>query len=405
MLLAIVSVATVLLLTACGGASESKGTKDQPATSGATEANGTTGAPSGAVTEIKQTSGFLGLIGSIPDSVHNRAWVQVNDYRRFREAFDIQLPGSEADEDALMEYLLRPIDMPQFFGSFISGYGQFASQALERRRYLGFDLRDVHRGGEVGFPPQVLEVLQGDFDPGVTAQALAACAECEPHEESERAGIKFYSWGEDLRLEIEKIFAPPAYDNLGRGSHIAVQTNQVFRSLELAGMRSLIDTSLGRQDSLAEVEQFRLLAAGLDELNAYGGLFTDQTQSMDQILADIGTFTQEAQAALKSRLEMEPLLLPYDAFATGAGRDSQGQYMAVVLVHPSERSARRNVELLRRRIEEAQSMWTNEPWSKFFDEMEIRSEGAVLLGKLRGERTRSLWIQFIFQRDPLLLHE
>ena len=181
---------------------------------------------------------------------------------------------------------------------------------MERRRYLGFDLRDVQRGAEVGLPPEKLEVLQGDFDPSVTARALAACTECEPPEATERAGIKFYSWGEDLRVDIKKILAPPAFDRLGRGSHIAVQTNHVFRSLELAGMRSLIDTSLGRQDSLAEVDEFRLLAAGLDELNAYSGLLTDETQSLDQVIADLNTFTQEEQAALRSRLETEPLLCP-----------------------------------------------------------------------------------------------
>ncbi len=99
------------------------------------------------------------------------------------------------------------------------------------------------------------------------------------------------------------------------------------------------------------------------------------------------------------------MLKPYGSFATGAGRDDRGQYMVVVLVHSSERAAQQNVELLRRRIEEAQSLWTNEPWSDFFEEMEIRAEGEVLLGKLWGERTGSLWLRFILNRDPLLLHE
>lgn len=116
-------------------------------------------------------------------------------------------------------------------------------------------------------------------------------------------------------------------------------------------------------------------------------------------------FTQDQLDRLTATLEAETLLLPCDAFATGAGRDNRGQYMAVVLVHSSDRAARQNVELLRRRIEDAQSLWTNEPWSDFFEDMELRADGRVLLGKLWGERTRSLWLNFIFQRDPLLLHE
>ena len=281
-------------------------------------------------------------------------------------------------------------------------------QALDRRRYLGFDIQDVLRSAEAGLPPGVLEVIQGDFDPGLTARALTACTECETPEEDERNGIKFYSWGEDLAVDVKKRFAPPAFDQLGRGGRIAVLDGYVFRTVESPGMRRLIDTSVGRGDSLADVEDFRLLAAGLDELNAYSGILTGQAQSFDEaltvLLAD-SAFTQEDVARLRARMEEELLLLPYDAFATGAGRDDRGQYMAVVLVHSSEGAAEENVELLRRRIEEAQSLWIGRPWSDFIEEMDIRSDGVVLLGKLWGERTVNLWLQFIFSRDPLLLHE
>ena len=92
LLLTVISFTLVLLLAACGGGSDDG-----------------------------EGSGFVELLEVIPDSAQTSAWVQVNDYQRFREAFDIQLPGPEADADALIEYLLRPIDMPQFFGSFISG--------------------------------------------------------------------------------------------------------------------------------------------------------------------------------------------------------------------------------------------------------------------------------------------
>ena len=308
-----------------------------------------------------ETSGFLELLEVIPDNAQTRGWVQVNDYQRFRETFDIQIPGPEAGEEALMDYLLRPIDMPQFFGPFISGYGQFAPQALERRRYLGFDLRDVHRSAEAGVPPNVLEVVQGDFDPNKTALALAACAECEAPEETERRGTKFYSWGEDLVVDVQKILAPPAFDRLGRGGRIAVLDEYVFRTLETGGMEALIDARRGDRSSLAGVDDFRALAAGLDEQNAYSGLLTDMTQSFDETLRDILdgadiTFSREEQARQRATLEEEPLLRPYEAFATGAGRDNRGQYMVVVLVHSSDRAAQQNVELLRRRIEESQSL-------------------------------------------------
>ena len=299
-------------------------------------------------------SGFQELLEVIPDTAESRGYVLLNDYQRFRETFDIQLPGPEAGDEALMDYLLRPLDMPNWVtGPFISGYGQTAPQALDRRQYLGFDLRNVHRSAEAGVPPGVLEVVRGDFDPGVTAWALAACTECDAPEETERHGVKFYSWGEDLRANLVKILVPPAYDRLGRGGRIAVLDEYVFRTVETPGMRNLIVTSVGRRDSLADVEDFRLLAAGLDELNAYSEFMTDKTQSLDETLTNLfaeSAFTQEDMASVRARLEEEPLLKPYDTFATGAGRDSRGQYMAVVLVHASERAAEQNVKLLRQRI-------------------------------------------------------
>ena len=358
LLLTVMSVTTVLLLAACGGG---------------------TGDGEGSV--------FEELLGTIPDTLETRGFVEFHDYLRFREAFDIRLPGPEADEEALGEYLLRPIGMPQFQGPFISGYGEAGFQAVERRRYLGFDVRNVDQSLLAGSPPGTLEVLRGSFDPDATEEALKACSECDPPRQTEWSGIRLYSWGEDLAVDTNKILAPPAFDRLGRGGRLAVLDDYVFRTVETAGMIQLIDASLGLRDSLADADEFRLLATGLDELNAYSGLLTDETQSLDVALTDLlggfgGNFTQQEVAQLRATMEAEPLLRPYDAFATGAGKDNRGQYMAVVLVHRSERVDRRNVELLRRRIEEAKSLVTGEPWADFFDDMEIQADGVVLLGKL-----------------------
>ena len=77
------------------------------------------------------TSGFQELLEVIPDTAETRGYVLLNDYQRFRETFDIQLPGPEAGEEALMDYLLRPRDMPLWVtGPFISGYGPTLAPGL-----------------------------------------------------------------------------------------------------------------------------------------------------------------------------------------------------------------------------------------------------------------------------------
>ena len=99
------------------------------------------------------------------------------------------------------------------------------------------------------------------------------------------------------------------------------------------------------------------------------------------------------------------MLRPYEVFAVGGGEDGQGSYMAVVLVHSDQRAAESNVGLLRRRIEEAKSLVGGQPWADFVDDMEIRADGRVLLGKLRGQRIARIWLDWIYRQDTLLLHE
>ena len=174
-------------------------------------------------------------------------------------------------------------------------------------------------------------------------------------------------------------------------------------------MRRLIDTHQGERDSLADVEEYLLLARGLAELEARSALLSDRNQSVqetvDYHLAGLPGYTQESIDELRRLLEAEPLLRPYDAFATGAGWDNRGLYMAVVLIHPNEQAAEENVGLLRRRIEEAKLSVAGEPWADFFDDMEIHAKGRVVLVKLWGEGTRGLWLSIVRARDFLLLHE
>ena len=61
---------------------------------------------------------------------------------------------------------------------------------------------------------------------------IADCAECPEPEILEHAGIEFYSWGEELKLSIDRSLQPPAFDLLGRGSRIAVLDSLVLRTVE-----------------------------------------------------------------------------------------------------------------------------------------------------------------------------
>ena len=297
--------------------------------------------------------------------------------------------------------------MPPFSYKVLLSGADFQALTSSRRQYLDFDIWNVDQSVEAGAPPGLLEVVRGRFDPAATKLALAACTECEAPEEKAHVGVKYYSWGEDQVVAVDNIYAPPAFDRLGRGGRIAVLEEYVFRTVETADMEALIDAYRGNRDSLADVKDYRLLAEGLSELAAFSAFLTDKSQSLDETLTDLlgESYTQVQLDALMASLGQEPLLRPYQVFATGTGKDKDGRYMALVLVHDDAETTSQNVGQLKSRIQMAKSLVTGEPWTQLVDNMEVRSDGRVLLAKLRGERIARAWLRWVFSRDSLILHE
>ena len=89
-------------------------------------------------------------------------------------------------------------------------------------------------------------------------------------------------------------------------------------------------------------------------------LLQDGATRKDVVQGDV----VQAQRELSER---GPWLHPYDAFASGAGKDENGHYMALALVHAADASAEENVGLLRRIIEEEGSAFYYISWSDYID--------------------------------------
>ncbi len=292
-------------------------------------------------------------------------------------------------------------------GPFISGFDAYLEVTVEQfHENLAFDLRNVDQSVLAGVHPGMLEVVRGRFDPEATGQALDACAECPQPVIAEHLGISFYSWGDDLAIDVTNILSPPAFDQFGRGGRIAVQEEYVFRTVETPGMQGLISASLGHRSSLAEAPDFQLLAGAMSDLSVHSVLFSDQTLGVEETLETLGEdySTSEVMEELRQALEQSPLLRPYQALAMGGGKNGIGVYMALALVHGDDESAEANVDLLRQRIMETSSLYDSRPWRGRVDSMEIRAEGRVLLARLYGDMSRARPALFV-QRDNLLIHE
>ena len=180
-----------------------------------------------------------------------------------------------------------------------------------------------------GPPAAKLDVTLGSFDPKATDEALRSCSGCPPPEREEYGGVSYYSWGPDGVIDESKVWVPPAFDRFGRGGRVAVLDSYVFRTLTADEMKALIDALRDEGPSLADFEEYRLLAAGMSRLGAYSMLLSDNTfglEAMVESYLERPKAAGEDEAKVRATFAGPGTLRPYQAFAPGAGRDEDGPY-------------------------------------------------------------------------------
>ena len=384
--------ALAVLLTGCS---------DEP---DPTPSNGTV---SSTTTSSEQGGLFFDLMKLIPLTGDSRRIVSFNGYRLAREANGIQAPAEDASDQDLEEYLLELRSTGMADGPWISGFIRESMAQLEQRQYLGFGVGDVERSIMAGEPPYTLEAVSGRFDPETTDASLAACAECDKPEIQEHLGVKFYSWGEDYKLDLKKTLHPPAYDVLGRGGRIAVLNSVVFRTLGTAGMKSLIRTYGGNGDSLADDPDLALATGALQNLGVYSALLAGDVERFTGPLDSLLSPEERAQLQkMREQLQMEAGTTSdkYSVLGAGVAKDADGFVTILVFVYEDEGAASRNVQDFEGRLANGRSMLTGQPWTEYFPEGEVWNDGRALIARLRTEHPR-IWEQMVLSVDSLLWHK
>ena len=343
---------------------------------------------------------FYDLMKLIPLTEDSRSIVWFNDYGLARDANGIQAPAEDASAEDLEEYMQELQLTGLAVGPWISGFTHEFMAQLEQKKYLGFGFGDVYQSILVGDRPSNLTAVTGRFNPELTESSLAACTECPEPVIHEYQGTKFYSWGEDFELDLEKMLQPPAYDELGRGGRIAVLDSVVFRTLGTGGMRALLDTYGGNGDSLAEDPDLAAAADALQNLGAYSAL----------VVGDAERFTNPVDSLLSAEernllgMEAEDTLGQYSVLGAGVAKDADGFVTILVFVYEDEGAASRNVQDFEERWTNGRSMLTGQPWTDYFPEGEVWNDGRALIARLRTEHPR-IWENMVMAVDSLLWHE
>ena len=384
-----------------------------------------TGEPGAAAPRVDSASSpYDELLRMIPDTPDTRKNIHINDYNRIRSGFGLLLRGPE-DED--FRELLVPrysksgewATLPRpgedvYFGPFDMYRVARNEDINQNLHYLAFDYGNMEQsiiapGAPYGSSTDGrLEVIRGGFEPEDTRDAIMACSECSEPSVNEHRGVSYYGWGDDYVMNFDRRFDPPVFDQAGRGGHVAVLDSYVIRTLGEREMKTLIDVSLNEGRSLADVEEFRVLASGMNELGAYAMYLSDDVElwALDEYLEALREDERFGFEGHRSIENTGPWLRPFEAFAVGVGEDEDGVYMALVLLHADDVSAKENVERLRRIVKEERSAWTGDPWSAHFDveRLEIDAEGYALLSKL-GVPSSAFWIKWLLHADSLILYE
>jgi hypothetical protein len=347
------------------------------------------------------SSRFQQLLKLIPSEYKDSPEPLVlTDLASYYEDFEISLTGADGKPITLKEYvdLVREKEIRIVLGgsSHITGWGRYAESGLGQDSYVGYDFTMLDAEITTGQSPVNIVGGIGRYDAESTRDALSHQGEwpswaVDAYTTEEYRGVTIHSWGDGFEMHMTDRLAPPAIDELGRARPLAVTNEYLFSAPRVEAIKSMIDASQGRTESLADLPEFAAIAQGLDELNAYTALIGYETLANgDPELT--GTYPG-------------PRLKKFVTFGSGLGEDSQGTYMALAIYHENPDNARSNVSLLEQRIAGTNSIIGDDmPWSELITDTEIRADGDLLLAKLYTD-SLSAWVVIPYGRDILLLHE
>jgi hypothetical protein len=344
---------------------------------------------------------WISLLERIPAGEETLAYVMLNDFAAARELAGVTVPGADATDDQLKEYLLAlstgpvsdpdtvPVTRSPAMAASIDTFGQGLPILDEWRTQLGITVLDVDRSALAGYPPNELIVWEGDIDPDRVEAAVTSDPDWSGDLETiETAGGSYYLWGGDpIRVDTSRT---STVRPLGRGGCLHASDGVALRTISDGTMEAALAVSEDAP-TLADFEPLRLIADALDEQNTYGAYLT----------IDPGQYIPDPSVMIEGA-EEQTTLLPYLALGTGPGVDEAGEaYMVLVLVHEDADTAAANVALLGEIVATGVSV-SGTPWSELLTVRSIETDGPLLVAVLETGTRANIWYRIVFMRDTLL---
>ncbi|MFC2014671.1 hypothetical protein ACFLUP_01615 [Chloroflexota bacterium] len=261
---------------------------------------------------------------------------------------------------------------------------------------------------------QYYQAVRGQFSQEEVENAAKTGPLNEHLETMTYRGVEFYGWGEDDDIHMDW---RSGVRKIGRGHRLAYIGDFACWVIWTDEVKEMIDSYKGKVKSLADNEDYRLLAEVLEEMGTVTAFFSAESQSITHVMEihkeELDELRDEGQEQFIKEIENEPLLKPYQALAAGAGMDENGTYLIIALANPSEAATKENVGLLEQRINESKVFWKSggdRKWMDSIESFDIKSQGRLTVAKLYGVVFTN-WADFEVSRGlrrsyrPLLMHE
>lgn len=372
-------------------------------------------------------SGCNGESGIVGNNSRKDAWLE---YLKVIPKDQITMKGSYIQDREYMHeledrypevterYAVGSLRVTGSSGLFLYYYNMTDPEAdvpEEYRQTIGFTLEEVGQIIKSGIQPSIYQAYRGEFDKEVIDNAVKTGPRNDELEIIQYGDTEFYKWGEDhqANLSLRSNVRP-----LGMGYRLVVMGDFVFWVGWTEGIKHMIDSYSGNINSLADIEEYQLIAEGLSRLDVFSAYLTGNTNSYDELKSylekshEIMPFRPGQEERMTAAIEDVPLLKPYLAYATGAGLDENGFYLAVVLVNSDSSIAKSNTDLMKQRIEKTENVWQGRRWTEWFTEVQIENDGILVMAKLYGsfcefwhDRFNNLDVTAGGAFEPLLLHE
>jgi len=325
---------------------------------------------------VLESNRWLEMLKVLPANQNTLMAVYMNDLAKLKEKIQ-QYPQLE------LKYAIT-------FGHPLIGSRGYDEE--EWKQTLAFTLEDVEQSVYAGATRisskptfRTYEAVHCAFDTSELENTMKTGPLNEALQTVTYKGIQFYSWGNDN--EINPLWRSRVRP-LGQGYRLALIDNFLYWVSWTDGMEEIIDCHENNIDSLANNEEYQLLAQKLEHLDVVTAFFSSESQSRDSLAEwrkqTPHYFNDEDGQRFLIATQNTVLLEPYQALATGAGIDGHGYYLAIALLSSDGDVASKNATLLGQRIDQLRSVWRGSKWADSIESMEIHSEGRFTVAKIYG---------------------